>query len=206
MSLKIPMTLEWGERFPLRDVFTNEQPNLAPERMGGIYMWGYDANETEVIWYVGSATKLRARLRQHYLYLMSCQYQIPKGFLNGSFKELADIASGWACDLNNQLIIERLRDWNQMHDIYKGAHEFANQAFSRIAPINGKTESELRAIESAVIYDLQPIINHRHKAAPNHIQVTHVLSAVDSDWLQRWRSVHNVLVKQGVIKSKRSMI
>jgi hypothetical protein len=194
-------TIAWGERFPLRDVFSTGQVNPAPERIGGVYMWGYDANDEEIIWYVGSATKFRTRLRQHYLYLMSCQYQIPRGFLNGSFKEPADVASGWACDLHKPQVIERLQDWNQMHDVYRGAHAFANQAFARIAQISGKTDSELRAIESAVIYDLQPIINHRHKAAPNHIQVAHVLSPEDPDWLQNWRIVHNYLVKQRVIKS-----
>jgi hypothetical protein len=68
MFLNTTTTIAWGERFPLRDVFTKGQSNPAPERIGGVYMWGYDANDTEIIWYVGSANKFRTRLRQHYLY------------------------------------------------------------------------------------------------------------------------------------------
>lgn len=135
MSLKLTTTIAWGERFPLRDVFSTGQVNPAPERIGGVYMWGYDANDEEIIWYVGSANRFRTRLRQHYLSLMSCQYQIPKGFLKGIFKE--------------------------------------------------------------------PVINHRHKAVPNHIQVAHVLSPGDPNWLHNWRIVHNSLVKQSVIKCTR---
>lgn len=200
MSNGIPTIIAWSERFPLHDVFARGQANPVPERTGGIYLWGYDANDTEIIWYVGSATNFRTRLRQHYLLLMSCQYQLPKGFLNGSFKELADIASGWACDLNNPLVLERLRDWEHMEKVHRAAHTFANQAFARIAPIAGPSESELRVIESAVIYDLQPIINHRHKSSPNHVKITHVPSATEHDWLQSWRVMHNDLVRQRVIK------
>jgi hypothetical protein len=158
------------------------------------------ANDKEIIWYVGSATKLRARLREHYLKLMSCQYQLPKGFLDGSFRELADVASGWACDLNNPLVLERLRDWGHMQHVHRAAHTFANQAFARTAQITGASDSELREIESAVIYDLQPIINHRHKASPNHVKVTHVPSPAEQDWLQSWRVTHNELVKHGVVR------
>jgi len=196
----MPTTIAWGARFPLRDVFAGGQANPAPESVGGVYMWGYDANDKEIIWYVGSAAKFRTRLRFHYMSLMSCQYQLPKGFLNGDFKELADVASGWACDLNSQLVLDRLRDWGHMQKVYKAGHTFANQAFARVAQIGGKSEPELRAIESAVIYDLQPLINHRHKAAPNHIRVTHVLSPTDDDWLRSWHVVHSELVKQRVVK------
>jgi hypothetical protein len=200
MSDGMPTIIEWSERFPLREVFTRGQANPVPERTGGVYMWGYDANDKEIIWYVGSATNFRTRLRQHYLLLMSCQYQLPKGFLNGSFKELADVASGWACDLNNPLVLERLRDWEHMQYVHRAAHAFANQAFARIARIGSASESELRAIEFAVIYDLQPIINHRHKSSPNHVRVTHVPPPTEHDWLQGWRVIHNDLVKQGVVK------
>src|SRR5688500_9723615 len=152
MSADMPATIAWGAPLPLRDVFASGQANPAPESVGGIYMWGYDANDKEIIWYVGSATKFRTRLRFHYMSLMSCRYQLPKGFLNGDFKELADAASGWACDLNNPLVIDRLRDWEHMQKVYKAGHTFANQAFARVAQLGGKSEPELRAIESAVIY------------------------------------------------------
>lgn len=200
MANGMPTILSWSERFPLHSVLMRGQANPAPERTGGIYLWGYDANDKEIIWYVGSATKFRTRLREHYLKLMSCQYQLPKGFLNESFRELADIASGWACDLNNPLVLERLRDWEYMYNVHRAAHTFANQAFARIAQITGVSDSELRAIENAVIYDLQPIINHRHKSSPNHIKVTHVLPPTEHSWLQSWRVIHSDLIKQGVIR------
>lgn len=196
----MPTTISWSARFPLYKILLRGQANPAPEHTGGVYMWGYDANDKEIIWYVGSATKFRSRLREHYLKLMSCQYQLPKGFLHGSFSELADVASGWACDLNNPLVLERLRDWEHMQNVHRAAHAFANQAFARIAQISGASGSGLRAIESAVIYDLQPIINHRHKWSPNHVQVTHVLSPAEHDWLQSWRVIHSDLVKQGVVR------
>jgi hypothetical protein len=204
MSSGMPTILSWSARFPLHNVFMHGQANPAPERIGGIYMWGYDANDKEIIWYVGSATKLRARLREHYLKLMSCQYQLPKGFLNRNFRELADIASGWACDLNNPHVLERLRDWEYMQNVHRAAHIFANHAFARIAQINGASDSELRAIESAVIYDLQPVINHRHKSSPNHVRVTHVPSPAEHSWPQSWRVINDDLVKHGVVRYVKS--
>jgi hypothetical protein len=97
-------------------------------------------------------------------------------------------------------VLERLQDWEWMQNVHRAAHTFANQAFARIAQIGGVSDPELRAIESAVIYDLQPIMNHRHKSLPNHVRVTHVPSPTEQNWLQSWRVIHSELIKQGVVR------
>ena len=64
-------SLQWSRRFPLRDAFTRN------EHGGGLYLWGFDGYDGEVVWYVGKATTGKGvpkRLRKHYLDVMSGQY------------------------------------------------------------------------------------------------------------------------------------
>lgn len=93
-----------------------------------------------------------------------------------------------------------------MQELVKAGHAFASQAFARIAPISGKSNEELDAIEHAVIYDLQPFINKRHKLTPNYLEVTHELSPTEHDWLQSWRATHKSLVEQGIQTGHRGKV
>jgi hypothetical protein len=115
----------------------------APDREGVLYLWGFDADDREIIWYVGKTTNFKKRLIEHYFNLMSCQYQVPKGFLKGSFDSLADVTSGWACDRWDPRVVGKLKDWAQMQDVFKGGHAFAHRAFARVAPLAGLSRDEL---------------------------------------------------------------
>lgn len=191
-------TLNWGARFPLQEVVTAGKVNPALDRVGGLYLWGFDASGREIVWYVGKTSNLKKRLIEHYFSLMSGQYQIPKGFLKGSFDELADVTSGWACDRWDPRVLDRLKDWVQMHDVFKGGHAFAHQAFARVAPMAGSSKDELGAAEHAAIYDLQPVVIKQCKSTPNQARVTHVVSPDEPDWLQGWRETHRALIRAGL--------
>lgn len=83
--------LSWQQRFPLSEAFMHSGPDG-----GGIYMWGFDHGEKEVIWYVGKATVgkgIYRRLTKHYLDIMSGQYQIPNLFIDPLANQPSE--SGW---------------------------------------------------------------------------------------------------------------
>ena len=196
MSLDTPTIIKWSRRFPLQDALVDSETNPVPKNIGGIYLWGFDACGKEIIWYVGKGI-LRSRLWNHDYHLRKGHHQIPKGFLHGGFKSLADVDSGWERNLKDPRVIKRLQDWNQMQELIRAGHAFASQAFARIAPISGKLDKELYEIERAIIYDLQPFINKLHKKTLNYLEVTHELSPTEHDWLQGWH-VTKSLVEQAI--------
>jgi hypothetical protein len=163
-------------------------------------MWGFDVNDLEIIWYVGESINIRGRLCTHHFHLRKGVNQIPKGFLNGSFQGLGDVASGWECNRKDPLVLERLRNREEMDKIKKAGYTFANQAFARFAPVVDKTKQELRAIEHAATYNLKPLVVKKYKSAPNHIEIKHVPSPAEQDWRQGWRAIYKMLVEQRIAK------
>jgi hypothetical protein len=155
---------------------------------GGLYLWGFDDRRGEVIWYVGKATTGKGvyrRLRKHYLDIMSGQYQIPHGFLNGRFETPACSTSGWRIQFGNREQATVLADWSKMQRIFRAGHEFAHCAFARVAIINTDSPT-LKALERLVIHQLTPVINkQRAQAVPSHaIEMSENPS--DIGWLTQW--------------------
>lgn len=196
--LNTPIILAWSARFPLRDALIVGSMNPIPERTSGIYMWGFDANDLEIIWYVGESIDIRGRLCTHHRHLRQGVNQIPKGFLNGSFQGLEDVASGWECNRKDPLVLDCLRNRQEMDKIKKAGDTFANQAFARFALIASKTKEELRAIEHAATYNLRPLVVKKYKSAPNHLEITNVPSPTEQDWQQGWRDIYKALVKHRI--------
>jgi hypothetical protein len=192
MLLDTPTIIKWGARFPLREAEQKGEANPVPAGVRGIYLWGFDAFEKEIIWYIGKGV-LRSRLCAHIKWLETAHNQIPKGFLNGNFKSLADVASGWKRDPKDPRVLECLRDKECMSNKIKAGHAFASQAFARIAPVSDKAEKELYEVESAVIYELQPFINQRNKKTSNYFKVFHEPSPVEHSWLQDWDATRKLL-------------
>lgn len=199
MSVDMLTILKWTARFPLRDVLLPGSRNPVPEGTRGIFMWGFDALDREILWYVGKSVNIRSQLRAHHGYLERGENQIPKGFLKGRFETLADVASDWKRDPNDPRMVEQLRDPNRMGEILRAGRDFANSAYARIARLGGKSETELEAIKKAVIYDLQPFINKRSKSTSHTLRVKHVLAVTESDWLEGWHVTHEMLVEQQII-------
>jgi hypothetical protein len=159
-------------------------------------MWGFDACGSEIIWYVGKSTpakSFRRRLREHYLDLLSCKYERPRGFLNGRFDSLGDVVSEWACKHNDQ-VAEQLLDFDHISKLLKAGHEFGTQAFARIAPLPDMPREKLNEIENAAIFDLQPVVNKRSKSKRSLIRLVHEQSTGE-DWLRGWRATAGTLNK-----------
>ena len=154
---------------------------------GGIYMWGFDDHQGEVIWYVGKAISSKGiyrRLCKHYLDVMSGQYQIPHGFLNQGFNDPECSKSGWRIERDSDTA-EVLKDWTRMKRIFKAGHLFANSAFARVAFLQC-ADDVLKAIERQAIISLDPEINkQRGDGAAIIIEMQE--SAEDGGWLEKWR-------------------
>lgn len=182
MSNTQNIKLQWTSRFPLHEAFTSNQGG------GGLYLWGFDSHEGEVIWYVGKATTAKGvyrRLRKHYLDIMSGQYQIPHGFLNGKFESRRCSQSGWRIKAEDSEQAEVLRDWLQMERIFRAGHSFANKAFARVAHLD-VDDTALKALERLAIQQLDPVINKQRGKSLTGDSIEIAEHDGDTGWLQRW--------------------
>jgi hypothetical protein len=180
--------LRWSSRFPLRDAFLWVNP--APgEPRGGIYLWGFNNGKHDVIWYVGKAATSKGvypRLRKHYLDIMSGQYQIPRGFLNGKFETVECSQSGWQIDAGDTDMAKILQSWGAMERIYKAGHAFANEAFARVA-LADLSKDDLGNVERAAISQLSPVINKQRGAPRANFFVRFDEDHTDPGWVERWQ-------------------
>jgi hypothetical protein len=172
------LVLEWETRFPLRDAF------LKMKDFSGIYLWGFDSPQGEVIWYVGKAKKgVYRRLTEHYLNIMSGQYQIPIGFLNGQFVEPNCTKSGWWLRRGDEIHASRLQDWSTMKVTHEAGHRFANAAFARTA--FSKDGNILKDMERSAIFELEPAINKQAKRSDEIF--IHLENQIELGWIKRWK-------------------
>jgi hypothetical protein len=176
------ITIAWSASFPLREAF------LRQERGGGIYMWGFKNRGDEVVWYVGKATTRKgvyARLRKHYLDIMSGQYQIPNGYLTGSFVDAKCSESGWKIEYGSSETAATLNDWDRMERIFRAGHRFANEAFARVALLN-TSDNEIKNIERQAIHSLRPTVNKQRPEPVSPVKVTFKEAANEVGWAECW--------------------
>lgn len=152
-------------------------------------MWGFKNRATEIIWYVGKATPgkgVYARLRKHYLDIMSGQYEIPFGYLNGSFIDEGCSRSGWKIKYANAEIAAVLNNWSQMERIFRAGHSFANEAFARVAFLK-VSDIQLKIIEQQAINSLQPVVNKRRSTPLSSVVVAYKEADEDEGWMEHWQ-------------------
>jgi hypothetical protein len=125
-----------------------------------------------------------ARLAKHYLDIMSGQYQIPRGFLNGQFVSPECTKSGWWVKRGNEVHAGDLQDPLRMKSIHEAGHKFAHQAFARIA-ISVENNETLKDMERYVISELEPAINLQSGNAKGDYLI--IESTEELGWVKRWK-------------------
>lgn len=175
-------TLEWSKAKPLQDYFLEKTKGD-----GGVYMWGFNNEEVDVVWYIGKSTRgkgVNTRLRDHYLNVMGGRYQIPYHFLDETFTEEISTGSGWKLEYKNSEIAKQLSDWEHMKGVYRAGHTFAHKAFARV--IDGVPDDELVNVEQQAILKLRPAINKQRSRPVSQRKYRFKESAGDTNWIQAW--------------------
>lgn len=178
------IALHWSASFPLSDAY------LSTEKCAGLYLWGFNDGRNDINWYVGQSTRIYVRLRQHYLYIMSGQYQLPKHYLPGAPLTPGCIPqSSWAIGGHHASTAKLIKNWIDMQKIFHAGHRFAHEAFARTAILPNASKAALGSAEKAAIADLEPLINKRD--TKSSLPVNHQEDLADLGWVQSWKHIRN---------------
>lgn len=131
----------------------------------GVYLWILmipNSSDTRIEYVGKSESSLWTRTFQHFITQIGVGYMVPEEFYSGE--------GSWAVT----------KDCNTAKKLFdkKFVHRLIDDEFSYINSMQlyfSRQESDIKSIESSLIYDLQPVTNSRGKAAKpnNYLDLRH---------------------------------